>query len=147
MNVLVVYDSLYGNTERIARAIAGIGLGEARVLRVTEVPRSELRMFDLVVVGSPTQGGRPTQAVRDFLGEMPVLSDARVAAFDTRLKGRLAKLFGFAADKIAAGLEASGGKLIAAPEGFLVKGKEGPLLEGEIERAAAWGRSLQQNEG
>jgi flavodoxin I len=147
MNVLVVYDSLYGNTERIARAIAGVGLGEARVLRVTEVPRSELRMFDLVVVGSPTQGGRPTQAVQDFLGEMPVLSDARVAAFDTRLKGRLAKLFGFAADKIAAGLEASGGKLVAAPEGFLVKGKEGPPLEGEIERAAAWGRSLQQNEG
>jgi flavodoxin len=145
MNVLVVFDSLYGNTEKIARAIAGDVAGEARALRVTEVPLSELGMFELVIVGSPTQGGKPTQAMQDFLYGIPLLSNVRVAAFDTRLKSRWVKVFGFAAGKIAESLEASGGELATEPEGFLVEGKEGPLVDGELERAAEWSRRLLQD--
>jgi flavodoxin I len=142
MNVLVVYDSLYGNTQKIAEAIAGAAPGEARLLRVNEVPHSELGMFELVVVGSPTQGGKPTKATQEFLDQIPLLSHVRVAAFDTRLNSRFAKVFGFAAGKIAESLKECGGELVAEPKGFLVKGKEGPLVEGELERAAAWSRSL-----
>ena len=65
-----------------------------------------------------------------------------VAAFDTRLSTRLVKVFGYAADKIAADLKAKGGEPVLPPGGFLVKGRKGPLKEGELERAAAWAKEI-----
>lgn len=52
------------------------------------------------------------------------------------------KLFGWAAKPIAGRLTRAGGTLVAEPEGFVVLDSEGPLKEGEVERAAAWGRTL-----
>jgi hypothetical protein len=65
-----------------------------------------------------------------------------VAVFDTRLRARWVKVFGYAADRIAEKVKLLGADLIAEPEGFIVKGKKGPLAEGELERAAAWVRGL-----
>ena len=144
MKTLVVYDSVHGNTEKIARAIGDAITGEVKVLRVGEVSSSELETFDLLIVGSPTHGGRPTQAIRDFLNEAPVsaIEGTNVAAFDTRVTSRLARIFGYAAGRIAGSLKRKGGALIASPEGFFVKGTEGPLKEGEIERAAGWAKEI-----
>jgi len=144
MKTLVVYDSVHGNTEKIARAIGDAITGEVKVLRVGEVSSSELETFDLLIVGSPTHGGRPTQAIRDFLNEAPVsaIEGTNVAAFDTRVTSRLARIFGYAAGRIAGSLKRKGGNLIASPEGFFVKGTEGPLKEGEIERAAGWAKEI-----
>ena len=58
MKALIVYDSVYGNTEKIAKAIGGAITGEVRVLRVDESNSAELESIDLLIVGSPTQGGR-----------------------------------------------------------------------------------------
>ena len=140
VKVLIVYDSVYGNTEKIARAIAGAVSGEVRLLRVGDVDPSELKGVDLLIAGSPTQGGRPTQAVRDFLDKIPEasLKGVRVAAFDTRLTGKLVGVFGYAAGRIAGIMEGKGGTAAAPPEGFFVKGTRGPLKEGELERAAGW---------
>jgi len=66
-----------------------------------------------------------------------------VAAFDTRLTTRLVGIFGYAAARIANSLKRNGGTLIASPEGFFVKGKEGPLKEGELERAARWAKEIE----
>ena len=63
MKTLIVYDSAYGNTEKIAKAIGDAITGEAKVLRVSEVNPSEFKTFDLLIVGSRTYGGRPTQAI------------------------------------------------------------------------------------
>jgi DNA-binding CsgD family transcriptional regulator len=49
---------------------------------------------------------------------------------------KLVGIFGYAAGKIAGSLKTKGGTLILSPEAFFVKGKEGPLKEGELERAA-----------
>jgi len=57
MKASVVYDSVYGNTEKIARAIGGAIAGEVKVLRPGEVNSSDLASLDLLVVGSPTQRG------------------------------------------------------------------------------------------
>jgi flavodoxin len=54
MKTLVVYDSAYGNTEKIARAIGGAIPGETQVRRVAEVSSAELVSLDLLIVGSPT---------------------------------------------------------------------------------------------
>ena len=144
MKTLVVYDSVHGNTEKIARAIGDAITGEVKVLRVGEVSSSELETFDLLIVGSPTHGGRPTQAIRDFIKKAPMsaIEGTNVAAFDTRLSTRLARIFGYAAGRIASSLKRKGGALIASPEGFFVEGTEGPLKEGEVERAAGWAKEI-----
>ena len=138
MKTLVVYDSLYGNTEEIARAIGDAMTGEVKVLRAGEASPPISETFDLLIVGSPTHGGRPTQAIQDFTKRVPALNGAPVAAFDTRLSTRLAKLFGYAAGRIGKTLEKKGGILVKPPEAFFVKGTKGPLREGELERAASW---------
>ena len=142
MKSLVVYDSLYGNTAQVAEAIGAALAGESQVLRVAEANPSELGSFDLVIIGAPTHGGRATEDMQAFLARVRALEGAKVAAFDTRLKARWVKVFGNAAGKIATRLKALGATLVADPEGFIVKGKKGPLVEGELERAAAWAKSL-----
>ena len=146
MKALVVYDSAFGNTEKIARAIAGaLGpAGEVKSLRPAEVDPAELGSVDLLVVGSPVQGGRATKAVQALLDGIAAnsLTSVRVAAFDTRMKHFVAKLFGYAADRLARSLQGKGGRLAAPPEGFIVLGREGPLAEGEAGRAAVWAKGL-----
>ena len=144
MKTLIVYDSAYGNTEKIARAIGGAITGEVKVLRPGEVNPSDLQSIDLLIVGAPTQGGRATPAIQDFLNKLPehTVKGLNVAAFDTRFSTKLVKIFGYAAGKIAESLKRKGGNLIVPPEPFFVKGKEGPLKEGELERAAAWAAAI-----
>ena len=146
MKALIVYDSVYGNTEKIARAIAAalIPPGEVKVLRPGELNPSDLQSLDLLIVGSPTQGGRATPAIQDFLNKIPepAIKGLNVAAFDTRFSTKLVGIFGYAAGKIAETLKKKGGTLILPPEPFFVKSREGPLKEGELERAARWAKGL-----
>jgi flavodoxin len=137
MKVLVIYDSTHGNTAKIAQAI-GEAIG-GRVLKVGEVSPADLSEFDLLFVGSPTHGGSPTKEINNLLKTLPVLPGAKAAAFDTRT---LKSPFGVAAVKIAKALEKAGLTLQAPPEGFLVLGVKGPLVEGELERAAGWANGL-----
>ena len=155
MKTLIVYDSLYGNTKEVAQAV-GSSLDEAKVVPVDEADLVEVKAYDLLIAGSPTQGGRPTPALMAFLRAIPAggLSSIGVTAFDTRISsaGRGAFLrfilgfFGYAAGRIASALQAKGGRLVAPPEGFLVKDKEGPLEAGELERAMAWAKQLATKE-
>lgn len=155
MKALVIYDSVFGNTEKLAQAIAGVlaSSGEVEAKRVGEVSRSDLDGLDLLVVGSPTRKFTATPATKQFLrGLAPdALQRVRVAAFDTRVDiaaennrflSFLVKLFGYAAEPIAKLLEKKGGEAAAEPAGFFVGGTEGPITEGERERAEAWARSL-----
>ena len=146
MKALIVYDSVYGNTDKIARAIAGALTlyDEVKVLRAGEADPPELQSADLLIVGSPTHGGRPMPTVRDLLNRVLELSlqGINVAAFDTRFSTKLVAVFGYAAGRIAGNLKRKGGTLIASPEGFFVKGSKGPLKEGELERAAGWAKGV-----
>ncbi|MBE3119047.1 MAG: flavodoxin family protein, partial [Candidatus Atribacteria bacterium] len=67
MKAMIVYDSTHGNTEKIAEAIAG-GMGRGtKVRRPQAVGAEEMRGVDLLVVGSPTLGGRPSKAIQEFM--------------------------------------------------------------------------------
>ena len=146
MNKLVIYDSQYGNSEKIAQAIAQSI--SATCIRVADVRNADLDELNLLVVGSPTHGGRATSALDQFLEQIPAgkLSGVKIAAFDTRLSEKdvnfalrlLMKTIDYAAPKIARLLVSRGGKQISSPQGFIVKGKEGPLVIGELERARLW---------
>jgi flavodoxin len=146
MKTLIVYDSIFGNTEQIAQAI-GNALGsqqDVEILRVSNVKPEQLMELELLIVGSPTYAGRPTPPIQDFLNKASEsnINGVNVAAFDTRVSAKFARIFGYAAEKIAVNLKRKGGTLIAAPEGFIVNDKEGPLKEGELERAASWTKAI-----
>jgi len=155
MKVIVVYDSVFGNTEKIALTI-GENLGPSknvRVAKVSDVTAEQLSDIDLLVVGSPTRKFTATPAIRSFLNKLPsrVLQEINVVAFDTRISmgdvdskflNFMVDKFGYAAEAIAKKLQKKQGKLIAEPEGFIVSGTEGPLKEGEIDRAAGWAKEL-----
>ena len=150
MRTLVVYDSVYGNTEIVAKAIGETIPGDVQVIRVGQVNLGALEAVDLLVIGSPTHGAMPTEAVQALVDKMgpPPRAGVRVATFDTRLTwGFLERWGGFAAPKMADTLEEKGWTLAGEPGGFFVRGlKKGPLKKGEVERASGWAEGLVESQ-
>jgi hypothetical protein len=173
MRALVVFESMFGNTEVIARAIAE-GLqtaGEVEVVEVASAPRAVPAGVDLVVVGGPTHAhgmSKPESradsarragdrlvshgtGIREWLGALQGGSAAvAAAAFDTRIKGP-GVLWGSAAKGADKLLREIGLRVGVGPESFLVDGPTGPLFDrlvaGEVERARAWGAALATKTG
>jgi len=144
VKALVVYDTKWGHTEQIAKAIAaGIGKG-AKAARVGDPETKLLGGIDLLVIGSPVLGGRPTKPLQEMLKEMKPgpSSKMKIATFDTRMTMKFAQKFGFAAVRMTDQLKELGFSMKAEPEGFIVKGQKGPLEEGELERAEKWGQTI-----
>jgi hypothetical protein len=166
MRALIVYESMYGNTRAIAEAIAeGWGDGaEFRHVRNAGVPSGDL---DLLVVGGPTHiHGMSTSlsrqmtikgakedghveiepdavdapGLRDWLRDLPQRPDGAAAAFDTRID-RSPAMTGSAARGIATRLRHHGYE-VEWSESFFVDDSEGPLAEGDLERARGWGATL-----
>lgn len=155
MKAMVVYDSVHGNTEQVAQRVAR-ALGppeEVEVRRVTAVAPDQLAGLDVLVVGAPTHAFQPSPDAKKFLKRIPAggLEGVKVAAFDTRIATEdvdsailsfMVRLFGYAAKPMADRLRKKGGELALPPEGFIVEGTEGPLREGELDRAAAWVKQI-----
>jgi flavodoxin len=158
MKAVVVYESLWGNTEAIAKAIAeGLGPG-VRALSTAEAVGEAIAGAELIVAGAPVLGFKlPTQKMLDSIRadkkappadlSQPLLSSwleglpvgrGRGAAFDTQIRGP----FGKAAPDISRRLEEKGYRALGKPTGFVVTGTYGPLKDGELERARAWGAEL-----
>lgn len=144
MKTLIVYGSLYGNTEKVARAMGDSLKGRVIIAPVRQVKPRDLENLDLLIVGSPTQGGRPMPDIQEFIEKTvpPTLPGTKVAAFDTRVTMKWARLFGFAANRIADSLKRNGGVLVEPPEGFFVGGKTGPLKDGELRHAGRWAEKV-----
>lgn len=152
MKGLVIYDSVYGNTEMIAEVIA-YTLGTEPKL-VKNVRHRDLKGLDLIVVGSPTHAGRPTPEIEIFLKRLSKnsLRGVSAAAFDTRFDkdahGRflhmVMRILGYAAPRIQAILVDKGGIPISAPEGFIVQDKKGNLAEGKLNSAREWAELLKR---
>jgi len=160
MKAVVVYESLWGNTAAIARAIAeGIG-PEARALSTAEATGTAIADADLIVAGAPVLGfSLPSEKMRENIranpGKAPAPPDlshplmrswldalpaghGRSAAFETRIWWSP----GGATSAIARGLERAGYRTVAKRQRFIVTGAYGPLRDGELERARLWGTDL-----
>ena len=155
MNTLITFESFFGNTEKIAWAIASArGLDpQTAALRVSDVDPQQLEKLNLLIVGSATRGFKPCPDTQHFLKAIPPasLNGVKIAAFDTRIDIAtvdnailtfMVRLFGYAAEPIDKALKKKGGKQAALPAGFIVEDSEGPLRAGEIERAAAWAKAI-----
>jgi len=145
MKSLVIYGTYFGNTEKIAQAIAE--RLNTKAVNVKEFKKEMLDNIDLLVVGSPTRAFRPIDSIKEFIGSLPDLDGIKVAAFDTRINVDiinskllkfLAKIFGYAAEPMLKKLVKKGGEKVLEPAGFCVKDSEGPLLDGELQRAKEW---------
>jgi hypothetical protein len=158
MRALIVYESMYGNTRDIAKAIAE---GMSSVVRTDVVEVSQAPSapdVDLLVVGGPTHpfglsrpstraaaGGRnvhPLPAdvgLRDWLDQLPRVAERRDAVtFDTRLRVRV--LPGSAAKTAAKRLRRRGYRILWPSKSFHITRPSGPLADREVERAQLWGR-------
>jgi len=170
---LVVYESIYGNTRAVAEAIAeGLApLGSVEVRSVFDADDSGPDAVDLLVVGGPTHmhgmtssfsrkaavqageedgaeivtGAREGRGLRQWLGELSG-NGRKAAAFDTRID-RSPTLTGAASRSIARRLHGRGFVLVSDHESFFVEDSEGPLAEGELERARSWGALLADRVG
>jgi len=151
MDAIIIYDSVFGNTEKIAQAIydGAASVVNAQIFKVSDIKAEQLAGIKVLIIGSPTRGFRPTETVTAFLKSLPAnsLAGVKVAAFDTRLSLSdtksaftrfIVKTGGYAAKTIGNSLVKKGGTLVVLPEGFLVIGEEGPLKDGELERASQW---------
>jgi flavodoxin I len=154
MKTLVVYDSVFGNTERVALRIGEV-LG-AETVKVTEVNQDQLIGLGCLVVGSPTRAFNFTKEITSFLKGIPSssLSGVKVAAFDTRMDiekvgnvvlSFMVRFFGFADKPIADLLKKKGGTPAVPSGGFIVEESEGPLRDGELDRAADWARAIKDS--
>jgi flavodoxin len=156
MQAVVIYDTQFGNTERVARAIAqGLAdMGPVDLLIASEAMGKPAVPPDLLLIGGPTQRHGMSPALRVYVESLPRdgFRDTRVATFDTRY--RIAPLLSGSAAKDAAGrLRRAGCRLVAAPESFFIERDRPPdgekrrhgseqLEPGELDRATAWGRRL-----
>jgi flavodoxin len=151
MNTLVIHYSKFGNTQRVAEAIATeLGLnGPVRVLSQDELSPEDLQQADLVIMGSPTHRMNLPEDVRFKLGSLPkrILRGKKMAAFDTSYKMSRWLTPLTASKKLVRKLKKLGGKRVVPPETFHVVGKEGPLYDGEIERAQNWARLVWEKTG
>lgn len=163
MRALVVYESMFGSTQEVARAVGeGVAAQIAcDVLEVGAAPDEVPADVALLVVGAPTHAfGVPNESTRRSAEEQatgPLVSTGRgvrewldgvradpartsLATFDTRVRQRWVP--GSAAAKLARRLRSDGFTVVGGPETFRVDGMQGGLLPGEVDRARAWGAAL-----
>lgn len=139
MKSLVIYDSNQGNTQKIAEEI-GAKLN-AQVINIAQFAKDNRKDVDLLIVGSPIIGWKPTEKMEAFLASLDKnsLKGIKATAFDTRVK---LFIHGDAKEKIAKALKNLGAEIFTPSMPFYVLGKDGPLLDGEIEKAQKWAEEI-----
>jgi flavodoxin len=148
MKTVIVFFSKFGNTKRVAQAVAETmkELGDARVIGIDELAAPGFEGVDLVVMGSPTHAFSLPEAVRTLLTALPpgILAGKSVAAFDTSVRMWPFRLM-TAAPKLLRQLRRLGGRPVVRPQTFCVQtrnpqktGEVDLLLAGQIERAREW---------
>ena len=147
MNTLIIYFSKFGHTQRITETMAqalGSNNDPARLISADQLNAADLQDADLVVIGSPTHNMNLPETVRPVLESLPrrCMKGKQFAAFDTSYKMNWLLARFTAASRLSRKLRKLGGKQTVRPETFFVEAREGPLFEGELERAGAWAASL-----
>jgi len=141
---IVIYDSKFGNTEKIARALSE-GMKKEGVdvdcLRIDNVDPNKLTEYEILVIGAPTQVLGISKPMKDFLKKLETvnLQNKKAFAFDTRLKSRFA---GSAAKGIEKQLKKSKMTIVKPYASAVVKGSEGPLEEGSEEKFTRIGTEI-----
>lgn len=161
MRVMVMYESIWGNTEQVARAVANELSSDSEVdIFTSDAPPQSIAEYGLIIVAGPThafsmsrpatretalkQNGAsrvPSRGIREWIDSLRGASSTAVmATFDTRVDSP--RLPGSAAKAARHELRSLGFAASIKPMSFHVHGYEGPLVDGELDRAAAWARTI-----
>ncbi len=155
MKAVVVYDSFFGNTAKIAETIGSTleKKYEVHAISVNQLNKVDLKHAQLLIVGSPTRAFEPTKPIVSFLRPLKAADypSLKVAFFDTRMDVKkvnnkvlnfFVKFRGYALDTMEKIGKKSGFSSAHLGIGFIVEDSEGPLADGEIEKAVQWSNDL-----
>jgi flavodoxin len=146
MKSLLVYFSKFGNTQKVSEAIAEelAKAGPVELISSSELTVDHLEVARLVVMGTPTHNMNLPKTVRPILARLPkrCLKGKLVAAFDTSYEMNWMLNQFTASKRLDKALRRLGGKRAARPQIFLVMGREGPLFDGELDRAREWAATI-----
>ena len=155
MHILIIFDSFFGNTEKIARIIGESLSSEHSVVvtRIEDAKTADVKTTDLLVIGSPTRAFRPSPKIAGFIRSLTpeLLKGKTCAVYDTRIAledihswflGFMVKFFGYAAEAMEKTLVKKGAAREIPCGWFYVADSEGPLKDGETERAVKWIQSI-----
>lgn len=151
MKTLIVYDSYYGNTRKIAELIKEVLGSDTEMIRAKDFSIDKMNYIDTLIVGSPTRIFKPTHNIMKFLHNFPndILEDKNILLYDTRICLKdipsnilkfFVKKFGYAIDNMEKIIEKKGGKISLQSQGFIIKENADSLYESEIERAKEWAK-------
>jgi len=144
---IVVFDTSYGNTEAIAKAISE-ALKESEIevdtFYVKDAKKLSAKDYNCLILGSPTKFGTMSFAVKGFLGKVKSEEwmNKPFAAFDTENPENVERKEGSAAEKIAEKLRDKKMNQLLPVLKAVVLGWKGPLQEGEIERAKEYAKRV-----
>ena len=146
VRVIVVFESRYGNTKRVAESIIEgmkeVGGVEVSFKELKEVNLKEIPSYDTILIGSPNHVGGPTRGIRGFidkLGELKLVGK-KFAVFDTYMGRDFEKAVKKMEKRINE--KAPGLRRIAAGLSVKVQGMKGPIVEGELPRCKEFGKSI-----
>jgi flavodoxin len=157
MKILIVYDSYFGNTQKIAETLADelMRTDEVKLVKAGTGIHIDTEGLDVIVVGTPTRAFSATPPIKEFLKQLSrkELKQVKLALFDTRVNAQkidskmlkfLMKGFGYGIDTMLKLVRSKEGVMACEPECFYVEDKEGPLASGEIKKAVAWAQAIKQ---
>lgn len=144
--VLVVYASKWGNTkivaETIIEGISGTAGIETTITNFKEVDFDRAVEYDAVLIGSPNHAGSAITGIKKIISRLGKLQfkGKGIAFFDTYI----AKGFETAVKKMEkqAGEKLPGVELIAPGLSVEVKGMQGPIADGELQKCKDFGSSV-----
>ena len=155
MKILIIYDSYFGNTAKVAQTIKETmaGKSDVEVLKIDEYDKSRLQGVDLLIAGSPTRAFSPTKKISSAIKSIrkTEAEGMSFAAFDTRISmddinvkfiRYMQNKRGGAADILAKYLAKKSINMIVPPAGFIVAESEGPLKDGEDQKIKDWAKQI-----
>lgn len=150
MKTLIVYDSFFGNTEKVANKLYETlsKSQKTKLAHVSEAQNLNIEQYELIVVGSPTRYYNPTPSITAFVRELKTVP-VNVAFFDTRLDaeghwlmGPMEKIFKFASDTMEVLVRNTKAKQMISSLGVYVTGTEGPIARNAMKDVENWAKLL-----
>ncbi|MHA2392113.1 MAG: flavodoxin family protein [Promethearchaeota archaeon] len=152
MKIVIIYETRFGNTKKVAEAI-GEGLSEeghdVKVNHVKEINLDEMGDMDLIVIGSPTYAGSHVPSIRKFINNLSgsKMEGKSIIAYDTHSAGGEGTFLRKAVFKMEKQIKKKLPSMNILMNGrqFKVHGIKGPLIDGELEKCKTFGKEIASN--
>lgn len=144
--ILVVYESKYGNTKRVAETIVKgmqcVDRIEIALNEVKKIDRKAITSYDAIVFGGPTHFGGPTRNIKKFIDKLSSapLDGKQFAVFDTYFKTDFEK----ATKKMEQMMHEKAPAMKMTVPGLSIKVEEmkGPIAQGELSKCEEFGARI-----